>query len=116
MQDYLELFRRRYSLDRILDVVDRMARLKVLLVGDVIIDEYCYCSPLGASSKSPVLAVKYNSQDSFAGGVLAIANHLAGFAGDVRLLTVIGEHDGYRDFIESSLHSNVSRAARNWAG
>ncbi len=108
LQDYLDLFRRRYSLDRVLEVVEAMGGLRVLLVGDVIIDEYCYCNPLGASGKSPVLAVKYNSQDSFAGGVLAIANHLAGFAGDVRLLTVIGEHDGYRDFIQSSLHSNVS--------
>ncbi|MEN6424087.1 MAG: PfkB family carbohydrate kinase [Phycisphaerales bacterium] len=108
LQDYLDLFRRRYSLDRVLAVVEAMSCLRVLLVGDVIIDEYCYCSPLGASGKSPVLAVKYNSQDSFAGGVLAVANHLAGFAGGVRLLTVIGERGGYRDFIASSLHANVS--------
>jgi rfaE bifunctional protein nucleotidyltransferase chain/domain len=59
LHDYLDLFRRRYSLDRVLEVVDAMARLKVLLVGDVIIDEYCYCSPLGASGKSPVLAAAY---------------------------------------------------------
>lgn len=65
LQDYLDLFRRRYSLDQVLSVVDEMARLKVLLVGDVIIDEYCYCSPLGASGKSPVLAVKYGSQDEW---------------------------------------------------
>jgi len=107
LQDYLELFRRRYSLDRVLAVVDDMARLKVLLVGDVVIDEYCYCSPLGASSKSPVLAVKYGSQDRFAGGVLAVANHLANFVETVRLLTVIGEHDDHRPFIESALHPGV---------
>jgi len=107
LQDYLELFRRRYSLDRILDVVDKMRRLKVLLVGDVIIDQYCYCNPLGASSKSPVLAFQYKSQDGFAGGVLAVANHLAQFVADVRLLTVIGQKGDYRPFIESSLHPHV---------
>ncbi len=107
LQDYLELFRRRYSLDRVLEVVDGMARLKVALVGDVIMDEYCYCSPLGASSKSPVLAVLRNSVDCFAGGVLAVANHLANFADEVRLLTMIGERDDYRDLIESALHSRV---------
>jgi rfaE bifunctional protein nucleotidyltransferase chain/domain len=107
LQDYLELFRRRYGLDHILDVVDRMAQLKVLLVGDVIIDEYCYCSPLGASSKSPVLAVLRNSVDCFAGGVLAVANHLANFVDRVDLLTVIGDHDDYRDLIESNLHPGV---------
>jgi len=107
IQDYLELFRRRYSLDQILSVVDSMARLKVLLVGDIIIDEYCYCSPLGASSKSPVLAVRHESVDCFAGGVLAVANHLANFVDDVRLFSVIGQRDDYRDFIDSSLLPNV---------
>jgi len=110
LQDYLELFRRRYSLDRILEVVDRMAQLKVLLVGDVIIDEYCYCNPLGASSKSPVLAVQRNSVDCFAGGVLAVANHLANFVDRVSLLTIIGDHDDYRDLIESALHPGVRPA------
>jgi len=107
LQDYLELFRRRYSLDRILETVDKMAQLNVLLVGDVIIDDYCYCSPLGASSKSPVLAFRYNSQDCFAGGVLAVANHLAQFAKGVRLLSVVGDQNDYRSFIEASLDSNV---------
>lgn len=107
MQDYLELFRRRYSLDEILGIVDRMATLKVLVVGDVIIDEYCYCHPLGASSKSPVLAVKYDSRDLFAGGVLAVANHIANFAGGVRLLSHLGERDDHRAFIESKLHPGV---------
>jgi len=107
LQDYLELFRRRYSLDRILEVVDQMGQLKVLLVGDVIIDEYCYCSPLGASSKSPVLAVQRNSVDCFAGGVLAVANHMANFVDRVQLLTTIGDHDDYRDLIDSALHPGV---------
>ncbi|NLH42188.1 MAG: adenylyltransferase/cytidyltransferase family protein [Planctomycetes bacterium] len=110
LRDYLDLFRRRYSLDQVLSVVDDMARLKVLLVGDVIIDEYCYCSPLGASGKSPVLAVKYGSLDRFAGGVLAVANHAANFVDSVRLLTVLGDHDDHRRFIESSLHPKVRPA------
>jgi rfaE bifunctional protein kinase chain/domain/rfaE bifunctional protein nucleotidyltransferase chain/domain len=112
MQNYLELMRRRYSLGEVLGIVDRMATLKVLVVGDVIIDEYCYCHPLGASSKSPVLAVKYDSCDLFAGGVLAVANHIANFAGEVRLLTNIGEKDSHREFIESALHPGVR--ARFW--
>ena len=108
LQDYLDLFRRRYSLDDVLAVVDQMARLKVLLVGDIIIDEYCYCDPLGASSKSPVLAVQRKSVDCFAGGVLAVANHLANFVDGVRLLTIVGDHDDYRDLIDSTLHPGVN--------
>jgi bifunctional ADP-heptose synthase (sugar kinase/adenylyltransferase) len=107
MQDYLELFRSRYSLEQVLDIVDAMGKLKVLLTGDVIIDEYCYCHPLGTSSKSPVLATQYDSRDIFAGGVLAVANHLAGFAGEVTLIASIGEVDDHREFILSALKPNV---------
>jgi rfaE bifunctional protein nucleotidyltransferase chain/domain len=107
MRECLRLFRRRYSLGEILDVVARMAALDVVVTGDVIIDEYCYCHPLGTSSKSPVLAVGLDTTDVFAGGVLAVANHLAGFAGRVRLLSVIGERDDYRPCIDAALKPNV---------
>jgi rfaE bifunctional protein nucleotidyltransferase chain/domain len=103
VQDYLSLFRKRHSLDKVLGYIDGMKNLKVLLVGDAIIDEYCYCSPLGTSSKYPTIALHYQSTDRFAGGVLAIANHLAGFCGGVELFTVLGESNAHREFIEQSL-------------
>lgn len=108
INEYLGLFRQRHSLDEILQVFDRMASLKALVIGDTILDEYQYCEAIGKSSKDPVLTVKYQSQDSFAGGVLAVANHVAGFAGKVQLATILGERDSYEDFIRSQLLSNVS--------
>jgi bifunctional ADP-heptose synthase (sugar kinase/adenylyltransferase) len=85
-----------------------MSKLKILLTGDVIIDEYCYGSLLGSSSKSPTIALRYDSTDRFAGGVLAVANHLAGFCDEVELFTVIGEGANYRHFIEKELLSSVN--------
>ncbi len=91
-----------------MDVIDNMSSLRVLVVGDTIIDEYQYCEAIGKSSKDPVLAVKYNSTDLFAGGSVAIANHLANFAAHVDLLSVLGEGDTYEDVIGEKLHPNVS--------
>jgi bifunctional ADP-heptose synthase (sugar kinase/adenylyltransferase) len=84
-----------------------MSDLKVLVIGDTILDEYQYCEAIGKSSKDPVLALKYQSHDLFAGGVLAVANHVANFAGSVQLATVIGEKDSYEDFIRSQLNPNI---------
>jgi hypothetical protein len=67
MNEYLSVFRQRYRLQEIFGVLDRMASLNVLVVGDTILDEYQYCEAIGKSSKDPVLAVKYKSR-SFAGG------------------------------------------------
>jgi bifunctional ADP-heptose synthase (sugar kinase/adenylyltransferase) len=85
-----------------------MKSLKILLVGDTIIDEYCYGSPLGTSSKYPTIALLHQSMDRFAGGALAIANHLAGFCGGVELFTVLGERDNHRHFIEKNLLPGVN--------
>ena len=108
MDDYMRVFRRRNSLDDIRTVLDRMAGLKVLVLGDAIMDAYQYCEAIGKSSKDPTLVVRRQSEDIFAGGVLAVANHVAGFAGRVDLVTVLGARESYEQLIRSSLHTNVT--------
>jgi rfaE bifunctional protein nucleotidyltransferase chain/domain len=107
VRQYLDLFRQRYSLQDILDIIDKMATLNVLVIGDTIIDEYQYCEPIGISSKDPAIVVRYQSHDVFAGGVLAVANHVANFANQVHLVTVLGERNSYEDFIRSQLSPNI---------
>ena len=105
---YLELFRSRYNLDEILQILDKMSSLNVLVIGDTILDDYQYCQAIGKSSKDPALALKYQSHDMFAGGILAVANHVANFVNSVKLVTVLGERDSHEEFIRSQLHPNVS--------
>ena len=108
IEKYLELFRKRYSLQEVLEILDRMASLNVLVIGDIILDDYQYCDTIGKSSKDPALALKYQSHDLFPGGVLAVANHVANFAGSVQLATIIGERESHEDFIRSQLHPKIS--------
>ncbi len=108
IREYLTLFRQRYSYMDILQILQNMASLKVLVIGDTILDEYQYCEAIGKSSKDPVLALKYQSHDLFAGGVLAVANHVSNFAKSVQLVTVLGEKDSQEGFIRSQLNGNIS--------
>lgn len=108
IDNYLHFLRQRYSLQEILDILDQMSSLDVMVIGDTILDEYQYCEAIGKSSKDPVLALKYQSHDLFAGGVLAVANHVANFANRVQLVTVLGEQNSYADFILSQLLPNVT--------
>jgi rfaE bifunctional protein nucleotidyltransferase chain/domain len=105
---YLGIFRRRYKLEEVRQVLDKMASLNVLVVGDTILDDYQYYESIGKSSKDPALALKYQNHDMFAGGVLAVANHVANFANKVKLLTVLGDQDSYEEFIRAELHPNIS--------
>lgn len=104
---YLDYFRKRHTIAEIGALLDSFANLTVLLVGDAIIDEYIYCSPLGASSKDPVLALLYNNTERFVGGGGAIANHLAQFVKKVIWCAVIGDNENDAAFFRNNLASNV---------
>ncbi len=107
ISSYLELFRNRYQPTDLIQVLDRMSELKVLVIGDTILDEYQYCEALGKSSKDPTLALKYQNHDLFAGGVLAVANHVANFAGQVTLLSVLGDQNSHDQFIAKQLNPKI---------
>ena len=104
---YLQLFRKRHPLFEVLNVLEAMADLRVLVIGDVILDEYQYCQAIGKSSKDPILALQYQSHELHAGGVLAVANHVAGFAGQVDLIATLGADDSQEPFIRQQLRENV---------
>lgn len=108
VQEYLGMFRTRYTIGEIEEVLDKMSDVSVTVVGDTILDDYQYCSPLGASSKEPVMAFSHLDGDLFAGGVLAIANHLANLCKEVRMFTVLGEKETQEEFIRSNLHEKVT--------
>ena len=105
---YLEDFRKRYSLEQVLEVLEKMEQLRVLVVGDCILDDYQYCKVIGRSSKDPILAVHHQDNDLQVGGALAVANHTANFVSQVDAVSLIGGADDYESFIRSRLKSNVN--------
>jgi bifunctional ADP-heptose synthase (sugar kinase/adenylyltransferase) len=65
---------------------DAVKDFKVLLVGDGIVDEYCYVTPLGKSIKDNMISVKYHRKESFSGGVWAAAAHVREFCSSVDVM------------------------------
>lgn len=87
--------------------ITQLHALKVLVVGDTIIDEYHYTSPLGQTGKYNVPAVCMERAEQFAGGAVAVANHVAGFCRDVTLLSALGETDSQELFVRRNMMPNV---------
>ncbi len=107
LRDFLDGFRRANSLDQLLALLQRVENFKVLLVGDTIIDEYRYVEALGKPSKENIIATRAIDDELFAGGILAAANHVADFCAEVEVVTLLGDIDGYEDFVKSSVKPNV---------
>lgn len=109
LSKFLREFRTRHSAESVIARIQELKKLKVLVLGDTIIDEYHFVRPYGMPLKAPVIAAQFQRGESYAGGVLAVANHVAGFCDEVHLVTGLGATDTKRDFIDASLRSNVSR-------
>lgn len=104
---FLDGFSQRHSAEEVVGYLERAKDLKVLVLGEAIIDEYCSCETLGKSGKEPVLAARYVSEEKFAGGALAVANHAAAFSQKVALLTFLGEEDSQEEFIRGRLNQAI---------
>ncbi|MBF0558790.1 MAG: adenylyltransferase/cytidyltransferase family protein [Nitrospirae bacterium] len=107
-KEYLRNFKSKYAFDDIVNNLGKLQDLKVLLIGDGIVDEYHYCETMGKSPKSQLIVNKYLYHEIFAGGVFAIANHIAGICGHVDLISLLGGEDSRESFISSNLRSNIS--------
>jgi rfaE bifunctional protein nucleotidyltransferase chain/domain len=107
VQNFLTDLASRYSAEEALSYLRAVDSKRVLVIGETIIDEYAYCEAIGKAGKEPVLATKYVSTDRFGGGVLACANHVAGFCENVDVLTFLGEGGDREDFVRKVLKSNV---------
>jgi bifunctional ADP-heptose synthase (sugar kinase/adenylyltransferase) len=104
---FLEDFRARHTSGVVRAALAALRPLKVLVVGEAIIDEYSYCVPLGKAPKDPVISTRHVRLERHAGGSLACANHVAGFCGEVHLVSGLGADDPQEAFIRGRLKANV---------
>jgi len=104
---YLHNFRQKHSADDIITHIENLRNLSVLVIGEAIIDEYVYCQSMGKSGKESVLVMKYLSQERYAGGALAIANHLADFCDKVTIFSYLGEEKSEEDFVRKRLGTKI---------
>jgi rfaE bifunctional protein nucleotidyltransferase chain/domain len=108
-QQYLEAFSSKHSSEDVLQHLEGAHNLKILVLGETIIDEYNYCQTLGKSGKEPILAARYVSSERFAGGILAVANHVAAISERVTMLTCLGDLSTEEDFVREQTKPTVEK-------
>jgi bifunctional ADP-heptose synthase (sugar kinase/adenylyltransferase) len=107
VSDYLTDFSQRYSAADIIKYLDAAKSLKVLVVGETVIDDYQYVEAIGKSAKDPTLVVKALSNEQFIGGAAAVANLVAGFCDRVVLHSMLGDYNTEEAFIRDRLKSQI---------
>jgi rfaE bifunctional protein kinase chain/domain len=99
-EDFLS--RQGIDLSRLHSLVQKFAGLKVVVIGDLIVDEYLTCDPLGMSREDPTIVVTPIHADRFVGGAGIVAGHARGLGADVQFFSVANE-DAALDFASRRL-------------
>ena len=96
VRHYMETFRQGNSMEDIRRYAEKISRLRILVIGDVIIDKYTYCNVQGIMSKDMGYSARLRGEEEYFGGAAAVARHLSTFSGSVALLSVIGNEKDVR--------------------
>jgi rfaE bifunctional protein kinase chain/domain len=86
----------------LIELIYKFSSIKVCVVGDLIIDEYITCEPLGLSQEDPTIVVTPIDKIRFIGGAGIVAAHAAGLGSDVKFISLTGDDDLY-DFSKYEL-------------
>src|ERR1700674_3792316 len=94
--------------ERLLALVDGFSSRRVLVIGDLIADEFIYGDVARVSREAPVLILKYDATEMVAGGAGNAANNVAALSGRARLVGLVGaDAEGRR--LMSSFDRGVER-------
>jgi D-glycero-beta-D-manno-heptose-7-phosphate kinase len=90
--------------DRARIIVEGFARASVLVVGDVMLDQFIVGRVDRISPEAPVPIVAFDHDESRAGGAANVANNVAALGGTVHLVGLVG-----RDAAADTLRSDLTR-------
>tara|TARA_B100001964_G_scaffold241138_1_gene312748 strand:- start:1501 stop:3027 length:1527 start_codon:yes stop_codon:yes gene_type:complete len=99
--------KRKYQFPQIGKLIEAFKKVKVLVIGETIIDQYVFCEALGKSGKEPMLVLRDIKMEEYLGGAAAISRHLSQFCKNITLLTMLGEKGEFLKEISKNLPKNI---------
>ncbi|RMH50355.1 MAG: ADP-heptose synthase [Zetaproteobacteria bacterium] len=99
-RDFME--RHGITVEGLAELIRSFAGLRVCVFGDLIVDEYITCQPLGMSQEDPTVVVTPIDSVRFVGGAGIVAGHAAGLGAHTDFVSVTG-NDAVRRFARRRL-------------
>lgn len=99
-------FPARHGFDRhkLVNLLSKFSSMRVVIIGDLILDEYITCDPLGMSQEDPTIVVTPIKRDMFVGGAGIVAAHASALGAKVHYFGVVG-NDPTAHFAQQTLEN-----------
>jgi rfaE bifunctional protein kinase chain/domain/rfaE bifunctional protein nucleotidyltransferase chain/domain len=105
---FINKLKKKFNFNQIEEILKKFKKLNILVVGELIIDKYCFGDVIGKSGKEPHLVLKENLTEYYLGGSAAIARHLSTFVKEVKLLSPFGGEKIFTKFVKEKFDSNIT--------
>jgi rfaE bifunctional protein kinase chain/domain/rfaE bifunctional protein nucleotidyltransferase chain/domain len=92
---------------RLKNTISKFSDLKVLILGDAILDHYSHCEGARVASESPIVSVKPVSEEWFIGGAGLIARQAAVLGAKPTFVTCCQEDEAFERIKDGLEHSGV---------
>jgi rfaE bifunctional protein kinase chain/domain len=89
------------SVAPVIDIIRGFRNARVVVIGDLIADEYVYGRVARVSREAPVLILEYDSAEMVAGGAGNAASNVASLGGHAHLIALVGRDEPGRRLLRS---------------
>jgi cytidyltransferase-like protein len=97
---WLNSIKQKFNINDIYSKLDEISKLKVVLIGEIIIDRYTEVEALAKTGKDPILAFHIKKSETFPGGILAIREIISNWVHSVDVISSEIRPE-FKDFLET---------------
>ncbi len=101
---------KKIDLKKSINKINKIKKTSITVLGDIIVDSYISCLPLGMSEEAPLVVVKELEEKKFLGGAGIVAKHINLMGNKPRLISVVGDDENY-DFVRMELKNSKIKSS-----
>ncbi|MAS52312.1 MAG: transposase [Flavobacteriales bacterium] len=104
---FLDKIKTKFGKDFIINKINELKKLNLLIIGELIFDDYNFGNIIGKSGKEPHLVFEKKFNEIYVGGSGAIARHLSSFLKKIYLISFFGKEAFYNKILKQNLNKNI---------
>ena len=107
--EFIKKLKKKFNYNQVSRILSNFRKLKILVVGELIIDKYCFGNVIGKSGKEPHLVLEEKFTEFYLGGSAAIARHLSTFVSEVKIISPFGNESFFQNIIKKKFDKNIKK-------
>ena len=108
-QKFITNIKKLFDYSKIEKIFKSFQKLKVTVIGELIIDKYCFGDVMGKSGKEPHLVLKEKNTETYIGGSGAVARHISSFIKEATLISPFGHEKPFENLVKNNFSKNIKK-------